>query len=165
MSYEKCFIGFPRGFINKCDHLHFFVENVLEALKKHSKQKPTRKSQFLNPYGVMVYNIVDGPSKLLCNQLPYLKTKKDDLITTYAKRWTTTVRYLKLICDRRCATISFVYFLNVWVINLDRKGFCKMESTLTHPLRTAWIQDLSPISSPKRFLSNYYSLSLKEKIY
>ena len=37
---------------------------------------------------------------------------------------------------------------------------------LTHPLcslRTAWIQDLSSISSPKRFLSNYYSLSLKEK--
>ena len=52
------------------------MENVLEALKKHSKQKPTRKSQFLNPYGVMVYNIVDGPSKLFCNLLPYLKTKK-----------------------------------------------------------------------------------------
>ena len=64
----------------------FFVENVLEALKKHSKQKSTRKRQFLNPCGVMVYNIVDGPSKLLCNLLPYLKTKKNDLITTYAKR-------------------------------------------------------------------------------
>ena len=39
---------------------------------------------------------------------------------------------------------------------------------LTHPLcslRTAWVQDLSSISSPKRFLSNYYSLSLKEKKY
>ena len=128
MSYEKCFIGFPRGFINKCDHLHFFVENVLEALKKHSKQKSTRKRQFLNPCGVMVYNIVDGPSKLLCNLLPYLKTKKNDLITTYAKRWTTTVHYLKLICDRRCATMSFIYFLNVWVINLDRKGFWITES-------------------------------------
>ena len=65
----------------------FFVENVLEALKKTFKQKSTRKRQFLNPCGVMVYNIVvDGPSKLLCNLLPYLKTKKNDLITTYAKR-------------------------------------------------------------------------------
>ena len=37
---------------------------------------------------------------------------------------------------------------------------------LTHPLcslRTAWIQDLSSISSPKRFLSNWYSFSLKKK--
>ena len=99
-----------------------------KPLKKHSKQKSTRKRQFLNPCGVMVYNIVDGPSKLLCNLLPYLKTKKNDLITTYAKRWTTTVHYLKLICDRRCATMSFIYFLNVWVINLDRKGFWITES-------------------------------------
>ena len=94
-----------------------------KPLKKHSKQKSTRKRQFLNPCGVMVYNIVNGPSKLLCNLLPYLKTKKNDSITTYAKRWTTTVHYLKLTCDRRCATMSFIYFLNVWVINLDRKGF------------------------------------------
>ena len=38
---------------------------------------------------------------------------------------------------------------------------------LTHPLcslRTAWIQDLSSISSPKRFLSNLYSFSLKKNI-
>ena len=37
---------------------------------------------------------------------------------------------------------------------------------LTHPLcslRTAWIQDLSSISSPKRFLSNWYSFSQKKK--
>ena len=99
-----------------------------KPLKKHSKQKSTRKRQFLNPCGVMVYNIVNGPSKLLCNLLPYLKTKKNDLITTYAKRWTTTVHYLELICDRRCATMSFIYFLNVWVINLDRKGFWITES-------------------------------------
>ena len=99
-----------------------------KPLKKHSKQKSTRKRQFLNPCGVMVYNIVNGPSKLLCNLLPYLKTKKNDSITTYAKRWTTTVHYLKLICDRRCATMSFIYFLNVWVINLDRKGFWITES-------------------------------------
>ena len=44
------------------------------------------------------------------------------------KRGTTTVHYLKLICDRRCATMSFVYFLNVWVINLDRKGYWMTES-------------------------------------
>ena len=99
-----------------------------KPLKKHSKQKSTRKRQFLNPCGVMVYNIVNGPSKLLCNLLPYLKTKKNDLITTYAKRWTTTVHYLKLICDRCCAIMSFIYFLNVWVINLDRKGFWITES-------------------------------------
>ena len=49
----------------------------------------------------MIYNIVDGLSKLLCDPLPYLKTKKNDFITTYAKRGTTTVHYLKLICDRR----------------------------------------------------------------
>ena len=119
----------------------FFVENVLEALKKHSKQKSTRKRQFLNQCGVMVYNIVDGPSKLLCNLPPYLKTKKNDLITTYAKRWTTTVHYLKLICDRRYAIMSIIYFLNVWVINLDRKGFWITESewkivhTPTHYVR------------------------------
>ena len=99
-----------------------------KPLKKLSKQKSTRKRQFLNPCGVMVYNIVNGPSKLLCNLLPYLKTKKNDLITTYAKRWTTTVHYLKLICDRCCAIMSFIYFLNVWVINLDRKGFWITES-------------------------------------
>ena len=99
-----------------------------KPLKKHSKQKSTRKRQFLNPCGVMVYNRLNGPSKLFCNLLPYLKTKKNDSITTYAKRWTTTVHYLKLICDRRCATMSFIYFLNVWVINLDRKGFWITES-------------------------------------
>ena len=99
-----------------------------KPLKKHSKQNSTRKRQFLNPCGVMVYNIVNGPSKLLSNLLPYLKTKKNDSITTYAKRWTTTVHYLKLICDRRCAIMSFIYFLNVWVINLDRKGFWITES-------------------------------------
>ena len=99
-----------------------------KPLTKHSKQKSTRKRQFLNPCGVMAYNIINGPSKLLCNLLPYLKTKKNDLITTYAKRWTTTVHYLKLICDRRCAIMSFIYFLNVWVINLDRKGFWITES-------------------------------------
>ena len=70
---------------------------------------------------VMILFQLYGLSKLLCDPLPYLKTKKNDLITTYAKRGTTTVHYLKLICDRRCATMSFVYFLNVWVINLDRK--------------------------------------------
>ena len=69
----------------------------------------------------MIYNIVDGLSKLLCDPLPYLKTKKNDLITTYAKRGTTTVHYLKLICDRRCTRMSFVYFfkclrLLIWII-------------------------------------------------
>ena len=112
-----------------------------KPLKKHSKQKSTRKRQFLNPCGVMVYNIVNGPSKLLCNLLPYLKTKKNDWITTYAKRWTITVHYLKLICDRRCAIMSVIYFLNVWVINLDRKGYWITESEwkivhcLTHYFR------------------------------
>ena len=107
-----------------------------KPLKKHSKQKSPRKRQFLNPCGVMVYNMVDGPSKLFCNLLPYLKTKKNDLITTYAKRWTTTVHYLKLICDRRCATMSFIYFLKFWVINLDRKEFGKWklnEKSYAHP--------------------------------
>ena len=49
-----------------------------------------------------------------------LKTEKNDLITTYAKRWPTTAPYLILTCDRRCAPMSFIYFLNFWVINLDR---------------------------------------------
>ena len=48
VSHEKCFIGFLRGFSNNCDHLHFFVENVLEALKRHSKQKSTIRRQFQN---------------------------------------------------------------------------------------------------------------------
>ena len=114
-----------------------------KPLKKHSKQKSTRKRQFLNPCGVMVYNIVNGPSKLLCNLLPYLKTKKNDSITTYAKRWTTTVHYLKLICDRSCAIMSFNYFLNVWVINLDRKEFWITESewNIVHsPTHVRWGQ-------------------------
>ena len=113
-----------------------------KPLKKHSKQKSTRKRQFLNPCGVMVYNIVNGPSKLLCNLLPYLKTKKNDSITTYAKRWTTTVHYLKLICDRRCAIMSIIYFLNVWVINLDRKGFWITESEwkIVHTHYVRWGQ-------------------------
>ena len=90
---------------------------------------------------VMILFQLYGLSKLLCDPLPYLKTKKNDLITTYAKRGTTTVHYLKLICDRRCATMSFVYFLNVWVINLDRKGYWITESEwkivhcLTHYFR------------------------------
>ena len=76
----------------------------------------------------MVYNIVDGPSKLSLSLLAYLKTKKNDLIATYAKRWTTIVHHLKLIYDRRCATMSFIYCSNVWVINLDRKGYWITES-------------------------------------
>ena len=114
-----------------------------KPLKKHSKQKSTRKRQFLNPCGVMVYNIVNGPSKLLCNLLPYLKTKKNDLITTYAKRWTTTVHYLKLICYRCCAIMSFIYFLNVWVINLDRKGFWITESgwKIVHSPTIMFVED------------------------
>ena len=47
-----------------------------KPLKKHSKQKSTKIRQFFNLCGVVVYNIVDGPSKLLGHLLPYLKTKK-----------------------------------------------------------------------------------------
>ena len=111
------------SYINNCDR-HFSWKMCSKPLKKHSNQKKA----VLNLCGVMIYNIVDGLSKLLCDPLPYLKTKKNDLITTYAKRGTTTVHYLKLICARRCATMSFVYFLNVWVINLDRKGYWITES-------------------------------------
>ena len=89
------------------------MKNVFEALKKTFKTKNNQNKAVLNLCGVMIYNTEDGLSKLLCDPLPYLKTKKNDLITTYAKRGTTTVHYLKLICDRRCATMSFVYFLNV----------------------------------------------------
>ena len=77
--------------------------------------------QFLNLCGVIVYNNVDGWSKPLSHLLPYLKTKKNDLITTNTKRWTTTVHYA------RCATMSFI-FIDVWVINLDRKGYRMTES-------------------------------------
>ena len=104
------------------------MKNVFEALKKTFKTKNNQNKAVLNLCGVMIYNIVDGLSKLLCDPLPYLKTKKNDLITTYAKRGTTTVHYLKLICDRRYATMSFIYCSNVWVINLDRKGYWITES-------------------------------------
>ena len=110
------------SYINNCDR-HFSWKMCSKPLKKHSNQKKA----VLNLCGVMIYNIVDGLSKLLCDPLPYLKTKKNDLITTYAKRGTTTVHYLKLICDRRCTTMSFVYFLNVWVINLDNKEYWMTE--------------------------------------
>ena len=38
------------------------------------------------------------------------------------------MHYLKLICERRCATMSFIYCSNVWVIKLDRKGYWITES-------------------------------------
>ena len=55
--------------------------------------------------------------------------------------------------------MSLIYFLNVWVINLDRKGYWITESeqknrALPEPLcslRTAWIQELSSISSRESF--------------
>ena len=108
--------------------IDIFRGKCAQALKKTLKPKNNQNKAVLNLCGVMIYNIVDGLSKLLCDPLPYLKTKKNDLITTYAKRGTTTVHYLKLICDRRCTTMSFVYFLNVWVINLDNKGYWMTES-------------------------------------
>ena len=120
-SIIRKFVSFW-SYINNCDR-HFSWEMCSKPLKKHSN----RKKAVLNLCGVMIYNIVDGLSKLLCDPLPYLKTKKNDLITTYAKRGTTTVHYLKLICDRRCTTMSFVYFLNVWVINLDNKRYWMTE--------------------------------------
>ena len=116
-SIIRKFVSFW-SYINNCDR-HFSWKMCSKPLKRHSN----RKKAVLNLCGVMIYNIVDGLSKLLCDPLPYLKTKKNDLITTYAKRGTTTVHYLKLICDRRCTTMSFVYFLNVWVINLDNKEY------------------------------------------
>ena len=103
------------SYINNCDR-HLSWEMCSKPLKKTFKPKKA----VLNLCGVMIYNIVDGLSKLLCDPLPYLKTKKNDLITTYAKRGTTTVHY-------RCTTMSFIYFLNVWVINLDNKGYWMTE--------------------------------------
>ena len=44
------------------------MENEIEALKKTFKPKKA----VLNLCGVMIYNIVDGLSKLLCDPLPYL---------------------------------------------------------------------------------------------
>ena len=118
----------------------------------------------------MIYNIVDGLSKLLCDPLPYLKTKKNDLITTYAKRGTTTVHYLKLICDRRCTTMSFVYFLMfellIWIIKDIEWRKVNEKSCTTRPI--IFVED-SVDSRPfvlqfaKKFLSNYYSLSFKER--
>ena len=64
-------------------------------------------------------------TSLWSTTLPENKEKRFDYNT---KWWTTTMHNLKLICDRRCATMSFIYFLNVWVINLDRKGFWITES-------------------------------------
>ena len=62
------------------------MENVLEALKKTFKTKVNQNKAVFNLWGVVVYNIVDGPSKLLCHLLPYPKKKKNELIATYAKR-------------------------------------------------------------------------------
>ena len=78
--------------------------------------------QFLNLCGVIVYNNVDGWSKPLSHLLPYLKTKKNDLITTNTKRWTTTVS-----TQHNNVIHSFI-FIDVWVINLDRKGYWITES-------------------------------------
>ena len=118
----------------------------------------------------MIYNIVDGLSKLLCDPLPYLKTKKNDLTTTCAKRETTTVHYLKLICDRRCTTMSFVYFLMfellIWIIKDIEWRKVNEKSCTARPI--IFVED-SVDSRPfvlqfaKKFLSNYYSLSFKER--
>ena len=116
-SIIRKFVSFW-SYINNCDR-NFSWKMCSKPLKKHSN----RKKAVWNLCGVMIYNTVDGLSKLLCDPLPYLKTKKNDLITTYAKRGTTTVHSLKLIFDRLCTTMSFVYFLNVWIINLDSKGY------------------------------------------
>ena len=71
--------------------IDIFRGKCAQALKKTFKPKKNQNKAVLNLCGVMIYNIVDGLSKLLCDPLPYLKTKKNDLITTYAKRRTTTV--------------------------------------------------------------------------
>ena len=125
--------------------------------------------QLQNLCGVMVYNIVDGPSKLSLSLLAYLKTKKNDLIATYAKCWTTIVHHLKLIYDRRCATMSFIYCSNVWVINLDRKGYwiTESEQKIVHcPTRyVRWEQcgfkTFRPSVREQVFVE--YSVSLKER--
>ena len=138
------------------------MDSLIQILSKCERSKKINISQNLSRLNLSTYNYfianfgnnnheinrkvmilfqLYGLSKLLCDPLPYLKTKKNDLITTYAKRGTTTVHYLKLICARSCATMSFVYFLNVWVINLDRKGYWITESEwkivhcLTHYFR------------------------------
>ena len=61
--------------INNYDHLHFFVENVIEALKKTFKTKVNQNKAVFLIYGAL-WSIVDGPSKLLCHLLPYLKKKE-----------------------------------------------------------------------------------------
>ena len=106
-SIIRKFVSFW-SYINNCDR-HLSWEMCSKPLKKHSNQKEA----VLNLCDVIIYNIVDGLSKLPCDPLPYLKTKKNDLITTYAKWGTTTVHYC-------CTTMPFVYFLSVWVINLDK---------------------------------------------
>ena len=83
---------------------------------------PLKIMQFLNLCGVIVYNNVDGWSKPPSHLLPYLKTKKNDLITTNTKRWTTTVS-----TQHNNVIHSFI-FIDVWVINLDRKGYRMTES-------------------------------------
>ena len=164
-SIIRKFVSFW-SYINNCDR-HFSWKMYSKPLKKHSNQKKA----VLNLWGVMIYNIVDGLSKLLCDPLPYLKTKKNDLITTYAKRGTTTVHYLKLICDRRCTTMSFVYFfkclrLLIWIIKDIEWRKVNEKSCTTRPI--IFVED-SVDSRPfvlqfaKKFLSNYYSLIFKER--
>ena len=82
-------------------------------------------------------------------------TWSDKIAAITINKRTTTVHYLKFICDRRCAIMSF--FFHVWIIHLNSKGYRiteaeKKNRPLTHPLcslRTAWIQDLPSISSRK----------------
>ena len=164
-SIIRKFVSFW-SYINNCDR-NFSWKMCSKPLKKHSN----RKKAVWNLCGVMIYNIVDGLSKLLCDPLPYLKTKKNDLITTYAKRGTTTVHYLKLICDRRCTTMSFVYFfkclrLLIWIIKDIEWRKVNEKSCTARPI--IFVED-SVDSRPfvlqfaKKFLSNYYSLSFKER--
>ena len=109
--------------------------NASRAKKINTSQNLSRLN--LSAYNYFITNFGNNNHEIIRKVMILFQLR----ITTYAKRGTITVHYLKLICARRCATMSFVYFLNVWVINLDRKGYWITESEwkivhcLTHYFR------------------------------
>ena len=82
----------------------------------------------------MIYNIVDGLSKLLCDPLPYLKTKKNDLLIWIIK----DIEWRK-VNEKSCTTRPIIFVED----SVDSRPFV--------------------LQVAKKFLSNYYSLSFKER--
>ena len=153
------------SYIYNCDR-HFSWNMWSKPLKKHSN----RKKAVLNLCGVMIYNIVDGLSKLLCDPLPYLKTKKtiwSQHMRSGERQPCTIWNWFVIDVVLQCHSFIFWMFeLLIWIIKNIKWRKVNEKSCTARPI--IFVED-SVDSRPfvlqfaKKFLSNYYSLSFKER--